>query len=774
MNRNFVKTVTFLYPKAWRERYAEELADLCEECLGCEEMDRLHLGTSLIASGLLQRLRAFCGAVQRANVRRTGLVGAALGGAVTALALFGSSTFGPVGQAGASALCPTSEGHFCYTPQVFRNAYGITPLLQQGIEGKGSTIGIINGAVVGGAQGATDLSKDLYAYDARSAVRHALAVGEVVLPSANEGQVARPLVVALARAGVTSTTSVASGPRYGALEVDSNVPDFRIAIGGPAENTFVAKLLAGLDRGAARECNEMLDNGHAPVWVPASVGSRKLLGPSADVRGDRDLPVLIVPARDGFAAACARLVEDLDDAEICGLRLGQIKDTAVEAEDFTVAVINKGTPGFAVDPDGRFYLSLMRSCTGWPSGVWVDEPARPTPDGSGYHLSHWDHRFEYSIVAGQGDWRAMRLPARASELNRPPVAREATPGSGPLPPAHSFYSLSPAREVLMSALKLRGNPHAEGREARVVKDPEVTIRLYAAGTPRTATITEAMGLGQLRVTDALELDPGKPLAGRAVELAAWRAITVNAPLPIRQLSTTALMEGPAHARYWMHNSGAAPAGFVPVALHLEPREMDLGVEPATVRLSISSDRTDAAVQRHVSLVLPEGWSGDAECFPVELAPGQSWSRELKVQASSGAPPGIYFLKAIMRDELGRELQDTTRIGLGTLTSADRDLLVEVMEKELRIPRNGHRSLHVKLTNQTRSAIDCRLDAIAPLDAWSLLPSPTVLVTVAPMSHTEVHVPVVAGPAFPGGKWWALVKAMWFAQRSYSEALVLEV
>lgn len=168
MNRNFVKTVTFLYPKAWRERYAEELADLCEECLDCEEMNRLHLGTSLIASGLLQRLRAFCGAVQRAaNVRRTGLVGAALGGAVTALALFGSSTFGPVGQAGASALCPTGEGHFCYTPQVFRNAYGITPLLQQGIEGKGSTIGIINGAVVGGAQGATDLSKDLYAYDAR-------------------------------------------------------------------------------------------------------------------------------------------------------------------------------------------------------------------------------------------------------------------------------------------------------------------------------------------------------------------------------------------------------------------------------------------------------------------------------------------------------------------------------------------------------------------------------------------------------------------------------
>ena len=40
-------------------------------------------------------------------------------------------------------------------------------------------------------------------------------------------------MVALARAGVTATCSSADKPRYGNLDLDSNLPDVRIAVGGP-------------------------------------------------------------------------------------------------------------------------------------------------------------------------------------------------------------------------------------------------------------------------------------------------------------------------------------------------------------------------------------------------------------------------------------------------------------------------------------------------------------------------------------------------------------
>ncbi|EUA20633.1 ALPHA-MANNOSIDASE domain protein [Mycobacterium xenopi 3993] len=70
-------------------------------------------------------------------------------------------------------------------------------------------------------------------------------------------------------------------------------------------------------------------------------------------------------------------------------------------------------PSFAVDTDGTLHTALMRSCTGWPSGIWIDEPRRSAPDGSGFQLQHWTHDFDYALVAARGDWRHAALPAAA-------------------------------------------------------------------------------------------------------------------------------------------------------------------------------------------------------------------------------------------------------------------------------------------------------------------------------------------------------------------------
>ena len=52
-----------------------------------------------------------------------------------------------------------------------------------------------------------------------------------------------PLVVALVQKGVTATCSEADHNRDWGLEGDSNLPDFRFAVGGPAQNPFVAQVL---------------------------------------------------------------------------------------------------------------------------------------------------------------------------------------------------------------------------------------------------------------------------------------------------------------------------------------------------------------------------------------------------------------------------------------------------------------------------------------------------------------------------------------------------
>ncbi len=151
----------------------------------------------------------------------------------------------------------------------------------------------------------------------------AIGVAEIILPAPPGDQAdslpgdwraaITGLVAALAGQGVTATCSWPDGPRYGALDLDSNLPDVRIALGGPAQNPWTARLLAAAgEAGAAGELGRQLAVG-ARVWLPAARSRAETFVPGADVRGLRDLPVLIIAGQD-LAAAAASAAADLADS----------------------------------------------------------------------------------------------------------------------------------------------------------------------------------------------------------------------------------------------------------------------------------------------------------------------------------------------------------------------------------------------------------------------------------------------------------------------------
>ena len=80
----------------------------------------------------------------------------------------------------------------------------------------------------------------------------------------------------------------------------------------------------------------------------------------------------------------------------------RVTDSDAPLAGQSVALLNRGTPGCAVSPDGTLHLSLMRSCSSWPAGVWIDGDKRTAPDGSSFAWQHWSHTFEYALAAGQG------------------------------------------------------------------------------------------------------------------------------------------------------------------------------------------------------------------------------------------------------------------------------------------------------------------------------------------------------------------------------------
>ncbi len=267
---------------------------------------------------------------------------------------------------------------------------------------------------------------------------HAIGVAEVVCPGGGQGPddwpdglrgAIRDLMVALAAAGVTATCSQANGPRYGAIDVDSNLPDVRIVIGGPEVNGFTAEVIEP----AGPEYAKALAAGPVRLWIPASRGRAEAFGPDADLRGAADLPVLIVAGtgRDDLAAAVAALAEDLADAVVDARALGgdtPPADQSVPLADGSVALLNRGTPGGVVTSDGTLHMSLMRSCSAWPSGIWIDGDRRTAPDGSSFAWQHWSHTFEYALTSGPGDWRTSGFSASAEDYNHDLVTVVARPG----------------------------------------------------------------------------------------------------------------------------------------------------------------------------------------------------------------------------------------------------------------------------------------------------------------------------------------------------------
>ncbi|HEV3066244.1 MAG TPA: glycoside hydrolase family 38 C-terminal domain-containing protein, partial [Streptosporangiaceae bacterium] len=458
----------------------------------------------------------------------------------------------------------------------------------------------------------------------------------------------RALLAALASTGVTATCSRAGGPRYGALDLDSNLPDFRIAVGGPDVNPWTARLLAALGPETDALTARLSGPGGARAWVPAARPRAEVFTASADVRGDRDLPVLIVSGAD-LTAAVADLTRDLADAVIDAELAGGGPQDGAGPHDrllgtHSIALLNRGTPSSLVTPDGTLHIALARASSAWPAGVWIDGTRRTVPDGSSFAWQHWSHEFRYALAAGTGDWRDAGLVVAGQEYNHDLLACATGQHDGALPATASLGEVStPGRTrpaALLSALKPRGNPLASGLPGRPRRDAGVTIRLRDAGGLPAGAVAQVRllpGITAAHVTGLTENGDGP-----GVEVAAGSALV---PVPPAGLVTVAAMPAaggpagtvvpretvvpggagapsagpapdaepaqPVFTRYWLHGKGPAPAGNLPVTVHLSPGRVTLddprpGAQAGPGRLCLSVACGPAGGAGEVTLDVPPG------------------------------------------------------------------------------------------------------------------------------------------------------------------------
>ncbi|HWG24854.1 glycoside hydrolase family 38 C-terminal domain-containing protein [Actinospica sp.] len=606
---------------------------------------------------------------------------------------------------------------------------------------------------------------------------HAIGVAEVVDDtSPDRAEHVRALIAALAAKGVTSTLTKPDGERYGALDVDSNLPDVRIVLG--RNNVFASAVLdaAGPEYRAALEAN-------GRVFVPALRTRREQWVPGADLRGPRDLPVLIIGSSP---AAIAELIDDLSDAAIEVPVPAGLATTAEPADDYSIAVVNRGTSGFVVDAESALSVNLMRACSGFPSRYWIEGERRTVPDGSSFAWQHWSHSFALSIVAGPGDWRESAFSRVGQDVNHPVRAKQAksalrtesalsteldSPADRPLPAELSLISVTP-HNVLLTTAKAAGNPLASG--VCEGHPSELSLRIYdSAGLATSAIVRVHGGIESARRTDLLEDNSSEVLtpidaSSVTVDLSPADVATIRiAPTPPSfpdhdgalahdPLARIAEPVQPVFTRYWLHDAGPAPIGNLPSSVHISAAESAL-----TVTVSCSGHEAGGVAE----LVVPEGVSAADVDLPYKLAPGEH--AEFGVPFTTSGEPGRYIIAARIRDDLGQVLEDTVEIRVGDVAegeAADGDLVDVVTDwSPVRLAPGRSAELPVRLTNLAASEIRGEVALISPYGTWIGDGDVTVTPRVQPFTlrfgeSATLSFTAHADPAArAGAHWWALAR-----------------
>jgi hypothetical protein len=431
--------------------------------------------------------------------------------------------------------------------------------------------------------------------------------------------------------------------------------------------------------------------------------------------------------------------------------------------------------------------------------VWLDPPRRTAPDGSAFQLQHWTHDFAYALVSSTGDWRAAHLPAEGQDFNTPLLGRTITGGPGRHPTVHSLLAVEPERSVLLSTLKPAGNPIAGGRRPASIS--EVTLRLAeSTGVGAMARITGPLAPDQWRRADLLERPDDRPAP--AVALGGLEIATLVGTLTVPEDEAAPLL-GPAgevaqpvYSRYWLHNRGPAPMGFLPVTIAASPGLVPVDGGSVTVDVVVASNLTEEKFEGVVTLHAPDGWSVEPAEQVFRVAPSGSLAFAVTVRPPASVPEGLAFLAArIVHD--GQTIEDVVTLVTGepadllpvpgpapdqkdqfrgTQSTAARatGLDVEPTTTELTLRPGQRQTLGLRLTNRTNDTIRGEIQLVAPWGTWDWLPDVVRGFAVAAGATSTVDFDVVVPQAAETGHAWALARVAWFGRCQYAQAVRLEV
>ncbi len=436
----------------------------------------------------------------------------------------------------------------------------------------------------------------------------------------------------------------------------------------------------------------------------------------------------------------------------------------------TVALINRGNNGYRISEDGVMELQLLRSSTGRPGGEAYERA---------FSKEDWNHKFEYSLIAGQGDWERANTENAAIQANRPLIAGWTDTHEGGLPAdGISFFSVEPESALIVSSLKKVDNGIVEYSRGKEYKG--TAIRIYNnSPESATATISSYFKIESAMLTDMMEnelsitdIEDGivkTKIGARSIETFVMEL--EGSPEEDVKLAGEKEPVQPVYASYWRHNDNIAPMGYQPVTVSFDPVFVEESGE-TEVELKIAADYIDVNATGRVELKAPEGWVVEPSSLDYDLAPRGYVIEKIKILPSEANPDGI--VRAYYDNE-GTEYY--TSVAVGEIPVPD-----IVGPSKITLRTGEKMSVKMKLINRSDGIVKGEAVVISPIGTWEESPE-TLQAAISPFRGkyeigpgSQVEYPVdvnVKMDALPGSYWFVL-KLMADGEYVHSSPVEVEI
>ncbi|MBA3691851.1 MAG: hypothetical protein H0W77_00100 [Acidobacteria bacterium] len=545
---------------------------------------------------------------------------------------------------------------------------------------------------------------------------------------------------------------------------------FRIALGGEKENLYSAALLKQVSAETRAKFDERLTrDGFASLFIY-----------DKDVAEDwSPIPTLLI-AGDTKKAVEKLLAPIAEDEFALNLPAESLADTnnLPQVPDYGVALINNGTPAVSLENPNTLTLFLTHTAI-FPG---VNLPFEFVPENK-------THVFTYALYPHAGSWREANTVKVGEDFNNSLIAVQTDVHDGDLPSEKSFLSVD-KENVVVSALKLGGNPQANFRSSYKANERPLFVRFYETQGRKTNPLftlgQSGWEFGQVGLLEGNAVDTlGSGGNGFGTEIKGFAIETFNLkPTKFEVQETNGQMLGatkeivqPVFSRYWLHNSGAASIGNDAVKVSLRPVEQtgelstfayddkynQGGTTTVAVRVQVVNNYQDRNYKGEVVLEVSEDWRVVPDKLSFDIAPNGSFVKEVII-VGFPVKKGLEFERAsglikARIDHEGQTFQDVLNLG-------------KPFNLEWTTEQTADGGITVKIKNPHRQTIEGAVALITPLEAWaggSYSSEPNfpreLAFTVAPNSEIAL---VFETGNFPVGT-WAIARIAYNGTVNYQRA-----